>query len=268
MKHSPGATSLEFDSSCVSRGYLRCALVQAFLWKKGVPSFKSRAAASFYEVLLRSPTDAAPKLKDKDYRRILKNHVQEYGAGVEAALSEFNYRPRCESTKRMSPPSPKHSSLGGRSRSPSPKRSRKATSSSSSSDESSSSSSNEVKSNGSFGADSGVEDGVPEPADGFPPKLFGEVLQRKKVKTRGVHPERIGLLVNCPNPLHRVGEGCETFRSSWLGVADVCKHAAVHYLGTWLLEAYSMPHAEHRTYRPTPADVRKHLETYGDNVDE
>jgi len=241
--HTP-KVELQFDKRKNLTSYFRCVIASEYLFQKGCVQFKSNSIGAYYEALLRFPDKTAPNLKDTAYKAMLKGEKIEYAPALDAKLSSTDTTPRLVRKVAKEPLSPRAVPVDS---------ARRSESSSSSSSSSSSGSKSDV--------DDKKDESDASVDDGFPKKLFGEVLQRKDLR------KIPGLLVNCPNLLHRRGPGCTKFRSVHLDIDIHGPKSAELFLGCWMLEAYNMDHFAHRKWRPTVAQVREHATTYGDPGD-
>jgi len=242
VTHTPDSTVMQFDNRQPRTSYFRCVLARNYLFKHGCKLFESAGLVAYYEALLRFPATTEPGQAQTVHKGLLTKKPIPYAATLDDDLCSNNPVPSGLKMKvRLAPSSP--GSIGGASSSePRPKKKEPSRSSSSSSSSSESSSSSSSKAS--------------KPDDGFPAKLFGEVLQRKL--KNGVQ----GFNVICPNVRHRRGKGCTKFRSRHI---DIDKHGVKspeYYLGCWMLEAYNMDQETHRAWRPSVRQVAAHKEVY------
>ena len=130
-----------------------------------------------------------------------------------------------------------------------PRASRAANQPESNSDSSSSSSSSTSESNSSADGDSD---------DGYPAEIMGMPL--KRVAHSG--DTDFGLRVWCRNPDH---PGCNKYKSVKLNTSQFGKHSAVYAWETWLASSFDMEFRPHKEWQPTPAQIRKYLESTPNN---
>ena len=101
--------------------------------------------------------------------------------------------------------------------------------------------------------------GLVDAPDIWPETLLGQQVQRVAGRRDSTWSYHRRLRVTCCNPKH---EGCSKSRSTQLDVPAFGPQGVIFYLGAWL-SASSKPEAEHRGYRPSPAEIRDFAATFG-----
>ena len=64
-----------------------------------------------------------------------------------------------------------------------------------------------------------------------------------------------GLRLTCP-----AHSSCDWYRVGNMWLPEFGANGPAYYLGCWLSEAWSKSYAEHRAWKPTPAEVRAYLD--------
>ena len=278
--HAPGgAAAKTFDTRGIrsKRAYMQCVLGLEDLFARGAVAFPSGLSNAFYTWLLKAPKDADQSLTAAQINRrlqaISKDPIKVQALAVGASIgsaAKIAKRPAeigddgsDDSAVGHKPPAPfvdggvhdGSSSDGVAAGIPPPPLAGVAppapVGSGGSGDSSSSSDSSAP--GGAESSDS-VAGGAP---DAEPRKrLNGQALVLEDKD--GVR----GYRVACNNPAHRAF-GCKKYRSLQRDVAIFGPTAPEKYLACWHSKSYSMGHAEHKTFRPSVAEIRAWLDAGG-----
>ena len=237
--------------------YLQCVLTRDQLFALGAVPFSSCESNAFYKLLLRSPREANSKLTALQ----CKSKLLQLNSSLPLPVSAPKLLPVCDIDGDSGDDDVR--------RAPARKRARRAeplpladiphiegddvplidlareVAGTSSSESSGSTHESGVSGDGEDGPDLSV----------YPRFINGTRIKHEQHKLK----KDWGLRVSCPEHKGK----CKRFRSLDMDTALYGIQAPVHYLATWLAGSRGKTMAEHRKWKPTRAEIRKHIEKHG-----
>ena len=248
-------SGLYYDGRAIqsARCYLQCLLASKSLYDRGLTWFESGKSATYYRLLLRSPSDELAvltngELRDKlrylDPSVVLPALPAPGESSAPLALNDLDGdsgddmlpvpKVRAKAKPKVTPVDTPVLALADDVVADPVERSSSDSSSSSSTSNDASLSGDDV-------------DG------GFPRHIEGAKLKRESHEDGSDEGFRVTCVAH--------GAACaRLYRSRKIGVERYGPQAAVIYLGCWLKLGHTMPCEKHKVYKPTHAAMRKYLE--------